>query len=558
MRIQKVENVGKALKFIEEHNVKLASIGPEAIVDYNRTLTLGMVWTVILRFAISDLSEEGLSAKQGLLLWCQKKTAGYHNVDVKDFQDSFKDGLAFCAIIHRHRPELLEFDPLNKENARDNLNLAFDVAEKHLGIPKLLDTEDIVNMPRPDERSIMTYCAALYKVFSASDKAEVAGRRLAKFIGLMKTAADMMHDYESRAQALRQFIDAKTAEIAGLTLGADYVSIKQQIGAYKQYRRTVKVEKTTEQGDLAVLFSVIQTKLKNINRPPYVPPEGLDTQALETAMENLTAMERKHRTELNAQMRSVLDGLRQAFATPANAFFDQLQQFKAILAQPADGQIADQITFLHTKKDELVNTLGSQLPLIKAAEEACEAANIEENEYSDHVHDDLQANYDQTVKAFDKKIVMLESQVDDVKGGVPPEKIAEFQESFSHFDSNGDGHLDRLEFKSCLASLGVIDVDFGNKDTGSEKLFQQVSQGDANGVTFDMYVKYMISLTEDTIDPSQLASSFKVVSNGKDFITAQDMQRAQMTPDQVEYLKSSCPQSSMSADGYDYSKWLQQ
>lgn len=68
------------------------------------TSSSGMIWTIILRFAIAGLSEEGLSAKQGLLLWCQRKTEPYDNVDIKDFSGSFQDGLAFCALIHRHRP----------------------------------------------------------------------------------------------------------------------------------------------------------------------------------------------------------------------------------------------------------------------------------------------------------------------------------------------------------------------------------------------------------------------------------------------------------------------
>eukprot|EP00727_Mastigamoeba_balamuthi_P009155 m51a1_g4862 putative actinin-like protein (622) ;mRNA; r:319376-322196 len=556
MRIQKVENVGKALKFIEEHNVHLASIGPESIVDANKTLTLGMIWTIILRFAISDLSEEGLSAKQGLLLWCQKKTAGYRAVNVQDFQDSFKDGLAFCALIHRHRPDLLEFDPLSKDNARENLNLAFDVAEKHLGIPKLLDTEDIVSMPRPDERSIMTYCAALYKVFSASDKAEVAGRRIAKFLGLMKAASDMIHDYEQRATALRQFIDAKTAEFAGASLGVDYAAVRQQNNDFKQYRKTVKVAKMAEQGDLGVLLSVIQTKLRSLQRPAYVPPAGLNTAELEEAMDNLTATERQYRSSLNSQMRAILDGLRQRFAQPANAFFDQLQQSKSVLSQQGEGSVPEQCEFLRSKKAELVSALAAQLPVIKAAEEACEAANIEENEYSDHTYDDLALTYEQVLHIFDKKIIMLESQVDECKGGVPPEKMAEFQSSFTHFDNNKDGLLDRLEFKACLASLGLIDVDFSAQDTGSERIFQEVSQG-TNVVNFDQYVAYMKSLSEDTVDPVQLAASFKVVANDKDFITVPDMQRGQLSGEQIEYVTSACPHSEMSGDGYDFNKWLQ-
>ena len=84
-----------------------------------------------------------MSAKEGLLLWCQRKTQPYKNVNVQNFHMSFKDGLAFCALIHRHRPDLIDYDRLNKDDPIKNLNLAFDIAEKHLDIPKMLDAEGI-------------------------------------------------------------------------------------------------------------------------------------------------------------------------------------------------------------------------------------------------------------------------------------------------------------------------------------------------------------------------------------------------------------------------------
>jgi hypothetical protein len=62
-------------------------------------------------------------------------------VNVQNFHLSFKDGLAFCALIHRHRPDLIDYSKLSKDNPYENLNTAFDVAEKYLDIPRMLDPD---------------------------------------------------------------------------------------------------------------------------------------------------------------------------------------------------------------------------------------------------------------------------------------------------------------------------------------------------------------------------------------------------------------------------------
>lgn len=126
-----------------------------AIVDGNVKMTLGLIWTIILRFAIQEINVGGtlrgnehdlrelleLSARDGLLLWCQRKTAPYDNVDIQNFSTSWKDGLGFCALIHRHRPDLIDYHKLGSHDPVSNLNTAFDVAEKHLDIPRMLDAE---------------------------------------------------------------------------------------------------------------------------------------------------------------------------------------------------------------------------------------------------------------------------------------------------------------------------------------------------------------------------------------------------------------------------------
>jgi len=69
------------------------------------------------------------------------KTAGYRNVNVRNFTTSWRDGLAFNALIHKHRPDLIDYDNMQKSNALFNLKNSFDVAEQQLGLAKLLDPE---------------------------------------------------------------------------------------------------------------------------------------------------------------------------------------------------------------------------------------------------------------------------------------------------------------------------------------------------------------------------------------------------------------------------------
>lgn len=69
-----------------------------------------------------------------LLRWLQKQVAMYDKIHIEDMGASFKDGLAICAIIHRYRPDLIDFYNLNAEDVVKNNQLAFDMLEKELDI----------------------------------------------------------------------------------------------------------------------------------------------------------------------------------------------------------------------------------------------------------------------------------------------------------------------------------------------------------------------------------------------------------------------------------------
>ncbi|KAK7939486.1 hypothetical protein WMY93_002812 [Mugilogobius chulae] len=319
MRVHFVSNVNKALDFIASKGVKLVSIGAEEIVDGNTKMTLGMIWTIILRFAIQDISVEETSAKEGLLLWCQRKTAPYKNVNVQNFHISWKDGLAFNALIHRHRPELINYDKLRKDDPLTNLNNAFDVAEKYLDIPKMLDAEDIVNTARPDEKAIMTYVSSFYHAFSGAQKAETAANRICKVLAVNQDNERLMEDYEKLASQLLEWIRRTIPWLENRTPEKTMAEMQQKLEDFRDYRRVHKPPKVQEKCQLEISFNTLQTKLRLSNRPAFMPSEGRMVSDINGAWQTLERAEKGYEEWLLYEIRRLerLDHLAEKFRQKA-------------------------------------------------------------------------------------------------------------------------------------------------------------------------------------------------------------------------------------------------
>ncbi|KAG5309825.1 SPTCB protein, partial [Acromyrmex insinuator] len=307
MRIHCLENVEKALQFLREQRVHLENMGSHDIVDGNPRLSLGLIWTIILRFQIQDITieetdnQETKSAKDALLLWCQMKTAGYHNVNVRNFTTSWRDGLAFNAIIHKHRPDLIQFEKLSKSNAIYNLNNAFNVAEDKLGLTKLLDAEDIF-VDHPDEKSIITYVVTYYHYFSKMKQETVQGKRIGKVVGIAMENDRMIHEYESLTSDLLRWIEATIEALGDRRFANSLVGVQSQLSQFSNYRTVEKPPKFVEKGNLEVLLFTLQSKMRANNQKPYTPKEGKMISDINKAWERLEKAEHERELALREEL----------------------------------------------------------------------------------------------------------------------------------------------------------------------------------------------------------------------------------------------------------------
>nr|XP_057921130.1 spectrin beta chain, non-erythrocytic 1-like isoform X2 [Doryrhamphus excisus] len=362
MRIHCLENVDKALQFLKEQKVHLENMGSHDIVDGNHRLTLGLIWTIILRFQIQDISvetednKEKKSAKDALLLWCQMKTAGYPNVNIHNFSTSWRDGMAFNALIHKHRPDLIDFDKLKKSNAHYNLQNAFNLAEQHLGLTKLLDPEDI-SVDHPDEKSIITYVVTYYHYFSKMKALKVEGKRIGKVLDNAIETEKMIEKYESLASDLLEWIEQTIIILNNRKFANSLVGVQQQLQAFNTYRTVEKPPKFTEKGNLEVLLFTIQSKMRANNQKVYTPREGKLISDINKAWERLEKAEHERelalRTELIRQEK--LEQLARRFDRKAAMRETWLSENQRLVSQDNFG-FDLQAVEAATKKHEAIET----------------------------------------------------------------------------------------------------------------------------------------------------------------------------------------------------------
>jgi len=269
-RFQMLENQNMFLSLLKEKGLRFVNIGAEDLVDGNRTLLLGLTWTLILRYEIQKYGAN----EQELLRWVKTSTAGYSGVKISTWGDSFNDGLAFCALIHKHDPHALDYANLKPNDVHGNLELAFKVAEERFGVPRLLEPSELVGASPTDDRSVITYVAKLRQAFGdkerelrrlaeEEEKAKLAAARAKQRAETDRLAAELQRDAAAlrawagqKAAAFRSAMEQESA--LGKSEGETLAKLGELRGAF---RGEEKPPKFAEKGRLGQLYEKVRGQL---------------------------------------------------------------------------------------------------------------------------------------------------------------------------------------------------------------------------------------------------------------------------------------------------------
>ncbi|XP_053318423.1 F-actin-monooxygenase MICAL3 isoform X3 [Spea bombifrons] len=198
---------------------------------------------------------ESVARSSKLLGWCQKQTEGYSGVNVTDLTISWKSGLALCAIIHRFRPELIDFDSLDERNVEKNNQLAFDIAERELGISPIMTGKEMASVGDPDKLSMVVYLSQFYEMFKETPNSEDAAHGQDEKAALLSNTKSPMYFLSKLGQTIsrkRTPKDKKEKEMDGKRRKTSQSEDEDALWTQQDERPSVASASTERRMDTAV------------------------------------------------------------------------------------------------------------------------------------------------------------------------------------------------------------------------------------------------------------------------------------------------------------------
>eukprot|EP00056_Hartaetosiga_gracilis_P008962 m.128521 g.128521 ORF g.128521 m.128521 type:complete len:1251 (+) comp13031_c0_seq1:71-3823(+) len=307
IKAQRIDELGKDLALVFDAGVVM-KLKPSAenLYDGDFKDVMSLVWGIMQKFIKFDDDEDGenLSAKDALLRWLQFHTKSY-GVEVTNLTKSFHNGMAFCALLHKFKPNSFNYEELDPANKKANLQLAIDKAEELFGIEKYLTPDDILKM---DDKAMLVYCSEYYYAINEQAKRALAAKRISKLIAFTRDNDATKAHYEEQGQKLLEHLSASEELLNNIgVIDNTMAGAQERLANFDRYKADHKQAIISVLLDMEAEFKTLAMKLQNNNRPQFVPTDEKVVLATLTARKEAIiskeSLEPQLHAELNRQRR---------------------------------------------------------------------------------------------------------------------------------------------------------------------------------------------------------------------------------------------------------------
>jgi len=307
--IQKIANFNLCLDLAYAVGVQPpggTKINAEDFLKGDEKNIMGLTWQIMQRFIKFDEGDEGLDATQALLMWVKNKCMDYPQITVTDqFKSTFKNGLALCALIHKHRPMLIEnMHSLTAENPEVNFRIAVEAAQRYFGLERYIEPEDI---PKLDEKSMFIYVSEFYYGIAEQRKLDAAARRISKLISKTIENDALKADFNAKAKEFKTRVADVQVTLSDVMIDDTLAGAQKRIDEFYVYKLEKKSDILRLQLELERLFTNIQTRLTQMKRPPFRPFEGLTLNDINNTVKQLEQSELERNVKLHAELNRQID-----------------------------------------------------------------------------------------------------------------------------------------------------------------------------------------------------------------------------------------------------------
>eukprot|EP00045_Choanoeca_perplexa_P013592 m.154704 g.154704 ORF g.154704 m.154704 type:complete len:1268 (-) comp16395_c0_seq1:46-3849(-) len=272
VKVQVLEQIEKALKLVADAGVEMKTkVSSENLYAGDFKDVMALVWGIMLKFIKFDDDEDGenLSATDALLKWLQFHLKDYPQVTITNLTKSFHDGMAFCCLIHKFKPNDIDIAGLSPSNKAANLQLAMDKAEALFEIEQYLTPADI---PKLNDKAMLVYCSEYYYQINEQAKRDLAAKRIAKLIRFTQENDAARQQYEADGVVILEHLSKAEALLQGVeTITNTMQGAKQHLADFSTYKTSEKRAIVSKHLEMEANYNTLALRLANHNRPAYVP-----------------------------------------------------------------------------------------------------------------------------------------------------------------------------------------------------------------------------------------------------------------------------------------------